>query len=239
MAMVGYNAEAIAALDVTIDQTIGEVWNIWNKTWENLETGIAEFLFTPKGKTQTGPEMHKKMVESAQHMSNDVKLFIETINNIEKTWASAVGYSVSSKKGSKKVKTTTGEVSLIDGTFPTGNIDYKDLLLDRDAQGNQGVDEEIGQDFLGKLATYKEDLANQIKGYERVLQADAAFLGGGQAEAIEDLFARMINNFAEYFTTTQDFISKTISDTLQEYGSVARDSVQKFSSVTFPASSKK
>ena len=220
MAMVGYNAIEVKKLETSIDSAYSDVYGKWNEIWKEIEDGISAFLFTPEGKTKLVPQLYNKMVERANLMTKDFDVFVEAINMAMKNWSTGIG---------------KGDVKLISSKFPKVNITYQKKILDHDANNNQGVNEVIARDFLGKLSDYKTRLASSIESHKSDVKASAAFLGGDQDLAVEALFQKLITSLANYFDEAQNEITSKVQEALDRYGSIAAKNVTTLNETTFGA----
>lgn len=201
----GYNPEKFVDLGNTIN-TIAEkaVEEIGEKIQNGLYIPISTAWYTQEGKDYfhelTG--VIRDASVSIYYVYKDFRDFVQQAGEV---WA----------ENTKNPAPDTPSVHPLEIT----GID--DSIIEADFEGNVIIDESAALAVANNLGQVKTDIINRIQELNGTLEAKVQFIGGGQAEAVKDLFVRIVSIIDKLFTTIiGDGASDTEGDSI--YASINR-----------------
>ena len=207
MSFTGFDPEAIKKMRNEIDKSAQDSCEaIINKLESGIITPISTCLYTPEGK-----KYFEGFAEDVAKTGTEIKkVFDSFVEGLEKTanyWAQ---------------NTDADTISLQGVTDCVMKLDVSSV---KDKNGTQvGIVEQEAKNVVSKLPTVQSEIDDELAQIASKLDANDAFLGHGQAEAISNTFKKINKIVADIFnflTEGDNSLSKQINNAVEKYGDVA------------------
>lgn len=235
----GYNPQNVADLSTPISEA-----------YENCVNGIVETLkeeiVTPISTAWYAPEACKFFGSDAKEGGGDadgnslkevVKSTSETIFNCFDGFRKDI-----ESAGQNWFNNTSGT-----GTESTGDItlpEFKQIDLDldvsaieaQDGSGNVVLDDAGVKAVSDNLAQVQEDIKAKMTAEKDKLDAATSFIGGGQADAIEGCFERLleaISTIFKWLSEGEESLQSAFNAAMTKYGEVASNIAAAYNNATF------
>ena len=204
----GYNKERVEDLRGAI-----------NTTAQNAAEGIVEKLgsgiITPISNAWYAPE-------AVTFFENFAEVVAKSGTNIHTVFEEFKKYV--EEAGKNWAENTGGEIPVLPA------IDDITLTLDvssvkeKAANGDVGVFSNEAMTVVNSLNAVQEDIKDQLESLAAQLSADTAFIGGSQAESIQNCFVAVsgeVHKIFNYLTEGEDSLRGALTKSVEKYGDVS------------------
>lgn len=214
----GYNCEQVNALRDVINSTA-------QQAGENIVERLHSEIIVPMSTVWYAPEA----VEFFNGFANDVKASGENITKAFDNYRAAVELA-----GQHWAENTKGEAP----SLPA--IDMVDLTLNvsdmqPDNGGNVTIDEGGANQVASRLGEVEEGIKADLENLANNLDAESAFIGHGQADALRQCFVTVsgeLHKIFKYLTDGEDSLQGQINKAVQKYQEVSSDISGAFNNTT-------
>ncbi len=204
----GYNKEQVEELRGAINTTAQQAAEgIVEKLGSGIITPISNAWYAPEA-----VEFFQKFAEVvAQSGTNIHTVFEEFKRYIEeagKNWAENTG-------GEVPVLPSLDDISL--------KLDVS-AIRDKAENGNVGVFESEAMSVANGLTAVQEEIKAQLESLAAQLSAETAFIGGSQAESIQNCFIAVsgeVHKIFNYLTEGEDSLRSALTKSVEKYGDVS------------------
>ena len=131
----------------------------------------------------------------------------------------------------------TGGTAITLDSFDKEELDLNVSSIKADEDGNVFLSPQEVRAIAGTLGDVETQIKNKMTEQKNELDADTSFLGGGQAEAIETCFGKLLEKVSEIFkwlTTGEDGnLAETFEQVVQKYEKVAESIADSYNSASY------
>lgn len=208
----GYNCEKVEALRDVINSTA-------QKAGENIVEKLHSGIIVPMSSAWYAPEAQEFFNQFAEQVKGSGEAVTEVFNKF-RGFVQDAGTDWASNTG---------------GTAPQlAAIDNVELILNvSDIQPDNGGTVEIFESeatkVAGSLGEVQSEIQSDLQNIAGDLTADTAFLGHGQAEAVQSCFEQISGEVSKIFGYLED-LSAEIEKAVNKYKSVAEEITSAFNS---------
>lgn len=203
----GYNCEQVNALRDVI-----------NSTAEQAGNGIVERLHSdivvPMSSVWYAPEA----VDFFEGFATTVKASGENITKAFDAFRGAV-----ESAGKNWAENTGGEAPSLPA-IDTVELDLNVSDIQPENGGNVTIDEGQASTIAGNLTEVEEGIKSDLESLAEGLNAETAFIGHGQADALQTCFVQVsgeIHKIFKYLTDGEDSLQGQINKAVQKYSDVS------------------
>lgn len=217
MAVIGYNCGKVEDLARVIN-------SVAQKSGKNIIDRLHSEIIVPMSKIWYAPEAQEffeKFAEVVQSTSENIQLAYDAFRKS----VQAAGENWAENSGGQKPELAA--VEPIDLTLNTTAI------LAHDGGGNVSIDEEPANRLAASLSDVQQNIMTDLKSAAEELDASTAFVGGAQAEALQQCFSEVsqsISKIFNYLTEGEFNLQSQIDAAVKKYGEVASGISSEFSS---------
>lgn len=203
----GYNKEQIEGLRDAINSTAQEAAQ---GIVEKLESGIVTPMSTI-WYAEEGVEFFEKFADVVKQSGTNIHDVFQTFNDY-------VGQA-----GANWAENTKGEaptMAAIDNIELVLNVS---AILNTNEKGDRGIEREQANSVADNLEQVKSEIETTLKELAAKLDATTSFLGGNQAEAVQNCFVQVsgeVHKIFNYLTEGDDSLRSAIIKTAEKYGEV-------------------
>lgn len=199
-------------------QQINELRDVINKTAQQAATGIVDRLHSsiivPMSSVWYAPEA----VEFFGGFADTVKASGEGITTAFDAFRQAI-----QDAGANWAENTGGEVpSLPALDLVELNLNISEIQPDNN--GNVTIDESTATSIASSLGEVEEGIKSDLENIAGNLNAETAFIGHGQADALQDCFVRLsgeIHKIFKYLTDGEESLQGQINKAVEKYGEIS------------------
>lgn len=205
--VTGYNCEAVNALRGVINSTAQEAGS---SICETLHSDIV----VPMSKAWYAPEAVEFFASFANTVKESGVRITEAFDNFRAAVESA---------GRNWAENTQGEVPSLPAIDTVElNLNVSDILPDNG--GNVTIDESDATNIAGNLPEVEQKIKSDLEALANKLDAESAFIGHGQAEALQQCFVAVsgaVHKIFEYLTNGDESLQGQINKAVQKYQEVS------------------
>lgn len=204
----GYNKEQVEELRSAINTTAqSAAEGIIEKLGSGIITPISAAWFAPEA-----IEFFEKFAEVVAQSGANIQTIFETfkqyIEEAGANWAQNTG-------GEVPVLPTLDEITL--------NLDIS-AIKEKASNGDVGVFENDAMAVANGLNSVQEDIKANLESLAKQLDAATAFIGGSQAESIQNCFVAVsgeVHRIFSYLTEGEDSLRGALTKSVEKYGDVS------------------
>lgn len=212
----GYNCERIEELSKTISDVADHVAE---DIVETLQNGVVK----PMSTTWYAPDavtffdgVAETVKKSANSIEETFDNFGQNIENAGRAWADQTG---GKRPNIKKI----GNIKL--------KLDVSSIL--KDNAGNVTINQVEAERIASKLSSIEAELKSKLAKHAAQLQAETAFIGGRQADSIENCFKKItqeVSKIFAYLTSGENSLQSQIKLAAKNYGELSSTISSQFNS---------
>lgn len=203
----GYNCEQVNALRDVINETA-------QKSGESIVETLHTDIVVPMSSTWYAPEA----VEFFEGFAETVKASGESITAAFDSFRDAV-----QKAGANWAENTKGEVPSL-AAIDTVELTLNVSDIQPDNAGNVTIDEASASSIASSLGEVEATIKSKLEGLAGTLDAETAFIGHGQADALQKCFVTVsgeIYKIFKYLTEGDNSLQSQINKTVTKYQDVS------------------
>lgn len=213
----GYNPQEVEALGGQIKNAASKVsTGIVEKIKSGIVSPISEAWFSPEG-----VEFFEQFAQTVKSTGTEIEKafndFMKSVESAGNNWAQNV----------KGPTVALGEVGTIDMTLDVSS-------MKPDNGGQVGIMEAAATSVAGMVPGVKSDIESTLAQIAGSLEASSAFLGRGQASAVQSCF-RVVNNAVakifNFLTDGDNSLQGQINKAVSKYGDIGTETASAFNSV--------
>lgn len=212
MAMVGFDANEVKA---SIQSVINGYDSLHTELSTNFQRNFVDKISTG-WYAKYAVETMKKVATNEEKLLKEVNKVLESVvdamDGAAKAWASQTGDS--SVYSSKKLSLKSTSISVQNVKENNG--------------GQRGIDESIVNSALSALSTVKSNAQNATVKVRTAVN-NCGFIGGSQAQQLQNSLNEIKKQIDSAFETVQVDIEKGMKNTLQDYQSLEKKITSNFS----------
>lgn len=216
--VTGYNCGQVNALRDTIN-------NVAIKAGENIVERLHSDIIVPMSSVWYAPEA----VEFFTGFAATVKASGEGITNAFDAFRGAV-----ESAGKNWAENTQGEAPSLPAIDMVNlELNVSDILSDN--AGNVTIDENQATTIADKLPEVEAAIKSDLEGLAATLNAETAFMGHGQAEAVQSCFVQVsgeIHKIFKYLTEGEESLQGQIKKAAAKYSEVSSGISSAFSNTS-------
>ena len=205
--LTGYNCERVQDLRKVIN-------NIAKQSGQSIIERLSSDIVIPMSTAWYAPEAVTFFEGFATTVSNTGKNITEAFDAFRAAVESA---------GRSWAENTGGDIPVLTA------IDNVELKLDVSSiepnnAGNVGIDQEQASIIARRLQEVEEGIKSDLRNLASNLNAETAFIGQGQAEALDNCFTTIvgaIHNVFKYLTEGEDSLQNQIKNAVKKYQDVS------------------
>ena len=216
--VTGYNCGQVNALRDVINQIAAKAGN-----------GIVERLHSDIIVPMSGVWYAPEAVEFFGGFATAVKASGENITNAFDAFRGAV-----ESAGKNWAENTGGEVPAL-AAIDLVNLDLNVSDILPENGGNVTIDEQQATTIADKLPEVEAAIKSDLEGLAASLNAETAFMGHGQAEAVQNCFVQVsgeIHKIFKYLTEGENSLQGQIKKAAAKYGDVSTSISSAFSNTS-------
>lgn len=213
---LGFNSEKVESLSQTVNKSAQDSCTM---IIERLESGVVKPISTcwyaPEG-VEFFQGFATAVEKTGVEIKNIFDSFVKALEQAEHRWADNL-----------KAQPTS--------LTPVGDCVMKlnvSSIQEKREDGNQGADPASVESVTGKLNDVKAGIESELNRIASDLNAETAFIGNGQGEAINECFkslSKIISRLFEILTEGENNVQSNLKKAITKYGEVSQAVKKDFS----------
>ncbi len=209
----GFDPEEINQLAKKVEEYAKETGTVIT---DNLEKGIispiSKCWYTPEGRKYW--EGFRDVVSATgKEIAKSYNSFIDVIGSAEKNWA----------------ENTQATVNIVKGTIDNVNMNLNIEEIKEKDGNRMGINEQEATVVAGNISNVQSNIKEGLSNIAKKLDANSAFIGQNQGEAVQSLFNRLADSVSEIFKfLTEDGAMTTSSGESQSVRTAIKNAVSKY-----------
>lgn len=205
--MTGYNCEQVNALRNVINDTAQQAGQgIVDRLHSDIIVPMSTVWYAPEAVTFF-EGLAETVKDSGTNITQAFDAFRAAVEAVGKNWADNTG-------GEVPMLPTLDNVEL--------NLNVSDIQPENG--GNVGIDENEATNIANKLGQVEENIKSELRSLANNLDAESAFMGHGQAEALQQCFVSIsgeIHKIFKYLTEGETSLQGQIKAAVKKYQEVS------------------
>ena len=213
--MTGYNPEEVTDLGPEVKKSSENVATIIK---EKVENGIIQPIST-EWYAQEAVDFFTAFAETVKQTGTAIAeafdSFIASIESAGNNWAENV-------KGDQVTLERVGEINI--------DISIEEIKA-KDEQGNIGIREEEARGVADKLGEVRTDIETSLSEEAQKLNAETAFLGHDQAQAVTNCFDavnKAVSKIFDFLIEGDNNLQSQITAAVDKYGEIGTETANAF-----------